>query len=318
MVHDSVCISCTTKINVKPPSNDGCKKCKSLDLYIHEVESVHVCRDCGFVGSTIIKDTAEWTNYTGDSNRKVMSRCSMSCPINLAASLGTSIPPHFKGNFFIQKVYTDSEGKIQTKRIERNISKLNTWQSKTSEEQCYDRVIKYLNKFGWDDSIIRRTLLYWKMIKKSHYKGRKRDALIALCVHYALCNNPNANHSPSFVCKKMNIRASDFTQVKQIFPQYRILQSFNSTYCKSLSNIYSFHMSKLNLPFKHYVPSCLKIYNENKTKLQQSRFTPNTIKFGVIYTVLKRNDKLTPKKIEYLKTYCSVHTMKLVFKALSN
>lgn len=321
------CGSCLKPIQEKESSNnddDRCIQCNSLNVYIHEQEYSTVCEECGHVKNNNIKDTAEWTNYSGDSNRIVMSRCSMSTSLNLASSLGSYISNSKYGNFTVQGKYTDKEtGVLVTFEKTISLSKLNIRQSKTNEENRYDHVIKYLNKFDWGRDIIGKSLLYWKVIKNSQYKGRVREAILALCVHYALCTIPGANHTPSYVCEKMNIPIKDFTKAKQIFPRYRLLtsnplskKSFNS----SINNTISYHIvGKLKLPYKYYVPKCLEVHKLNKTKLQKKRFRPNTILFGVMYTVIKEKDKVIPKRIiKYLERYCSVYTMNNVYDEINN
>lgn len=322
------CGSCLNPIQQeKDTSNNDerCNQCHSFNVYIHEQEYSTVCEDCGHVKNNNIKDTAEWTNYSGDSNRIVMSRCSMSTSLNLASSLGSYISNSKYGNFTVQGKYKDDKGEFITFEKTISLSKLNIRQSKTNEENRYDRVIEYLNKFDWGRDIIGKSLLYWKVIKNSQYKGRVRKAILALCVHYALCTIPGANHTYSYVCEKMDITLKEFTKAKQIFPRYRLTsqnplskQSLNSS---SLINTISYHIvGKLKLPYKDYVPKCLEVHKLNKTKLQKKRFRPNTILFGVMYTVIKDKDKVVPKRriIQYLERYCSVYTMNNVYEEINN
>ena len=317
------CLICSNPIEEKTQYNFNnlytisCKKCKSTNIIINE-DNDEVCTDCLLVQqSNMISQDKEWTNNYDNSNRNVMYRCSMAKQINPHTSLGSYIEDNNTNSLFEVTVkYNDEQGKSVVKTMTKSLCSLQLNQAKSNIQQRTDTLIKDMEMLGIQTTQYPGVIKYWEKIEHAP-KGDKRIALIIYCYYLLLLENQSrcTINLDKYITNK---RA--FNDAHKMYPRHKLDADIQKKINLSINddNISDMFIGIIdnittygNL-FK-YKDDMVKLYHEYNDILTNGyNFTKQSIVYGIVYTIIKKNSKCN-LKVDNV----SPQTMKRVYNIIN-
>jgi transcription initiation factor TFIIIB Brf1 subunit/transcription initiation factor TFIIB len=252
-----------------------------------------LCSSCGYIFETgYISREKDWNEYVSNRNDGIIKSRVGTVNKNPEMTLGTYIPKRH------DYVTVRKNGIDITKRL----SRLNLYISKTSREQCMDRVILRLETLKkhdlLNDRILNRAkfIFYHKIFQKNIiYRGNMREALFGVCIYHAGLEIPGSHILKDEIKKIMTITDKNFNHAEKIYV---------SLTCKSdleqvdIESIFAKKINLLGYKYEDYVFECSEMYKKHLTSDAFHEITLKSRVAGIIYyKVLEKKEKHTISNI---------------------